>query len=314
MNQKVSVAALEAQGLEKRYGDVHAVRGVDLRIEPGACLGLLGPNGAGKTTSVEMIVGLRRPDAGRIALFGRTWKDDADAIRQDLGVQLQESQLPDKVQVGEALRLFRSFYREGEDPRETLALIGLEEKEEARVATLSGGQKQRLALGCALIGRPRLLVLDEPTTGLDPQARRLVWSVIEAFKAREGSVLLTTHYMDEAEKLADDLAIVDQGQVIARGTPKDVVASLDADGIITFRFAKADAGAFTDRVSSLAAVREVEVRDGHLVASVGDLRPALESLLAFAADQGLEIEDLATHRPTLEDVFVHLTGRQLRDG
>ncbi|HQX81176.1 MAG TPA: ABC transporter ATP-binding protein [Vicinamibacterales bacterium] len=219
--------ALRLANLRKAYGDVIAVNGLNLEVPAGQCFGLLGPNGAGKTTTIEICEGLTTPDSGVVEVLGRTWARDAAALRQRLGIQLQDTQLADKLTVFETVRLFRSFYHHGPAPDDVIALVQLEEKRAARVIELSGGQKQRLALACALVGDPELLFLDEPTTGLDPQARRQLWDLIDTFRKAGKTILLTTHYMDEAERLCDDLAIMDRGQVIARGTPRGLI---DATG------------------------------------------------------------------------------------
>ncbi len=306
----VGTPPIEAIGLVKRYGDLTAVAGIDFAVAPGTCLGLLGPNGAGKTTTIEILEGLLDPDAGEVRVMGRTWKEGGDAIRQGIGVQLQETKLPEKLTVIEVLNLFRSFYREGRDPEEVMDLIGLTEKRTARVTTLSGGQQQRLALGCALINHPKLLFLDEPTTGLDPQARRRVWEIVEEFKAEGGTVLLTTHYMDEAERLADDLVIIDHGKVIATGSPAEIIASLGVASIVSFQTLEAVHDIAFDGLPGVASARadgertELTVSEPHL---------ALQALLDALRDRDLSVADLRTHRPTLEDVFVSLTGRHLRD-
>ena len=218
--------ALVVRGLKKSYGDVRAVDGLDLEIQAGECFGLLGPNGAGKTTTIEICEGLLERDDGDLTLLGRTWENEADALRERLGIQLQDTQLSEKLTVKETLELFRSFYHKGREVDAVIGLVQLEEKKNARVGTLSGGQKQRLAIACALVGDPELLFLDEPTTGLDPQSRRQLWSLIEEFKATGRTILLTTHYMDEAEKLCDRVAIVDHGHIIAQGTPHELIDSI----------------------------------------------------------------------------------------
>lgn len=218
--------ALVVRGLRKSYGEVQAVDGLDLEIPAGECFGLLGPNGAGKTTTIEICEGLLERDAGDLELLGMTWENNADSLREKLGIQLQDTQLSEKLTVSETLHLFRSFYDAGREVDEVIKLVQLEEKSKARVGTLSGGQKQRLAIACALVGNPELLFLDEPTTGLDPQSRRQLWSLIEEFKATGRTILLTTHYMDEAEKLCDRVAIVDHGHIIAQGAPHDLIESI----------------------------------------------------------------------------------------
>src|SRR5918997_2855097 len=231
------LAALSVRGLRKSFGDVVAVAGLDLEIRRGECFGLLGPNGAGKTTTIEICEGLTTPDSGEVEVLGRRWRTDERELRELLGIQLQDTQLAEKLTVEETLRLFRSFYKEGRDVADVLGVVQLEEKRRARVGTLSGGQKQRLALACAIVGDPELLFLDEPTTGLDPQSRRQVWELVEQLKAAGRTILLTTHYMEEAERLADRVAIVDHGRMIALGTPRELIASLEAEHVVEFAVA-----------------------------------------------------------------------------
>ncbi|MHC4958670.1 MAG: ABC transporter ATP-binding protein [Planctomycetota bacterium] len=297
--------AVRATALRKRYKDVAAVDGIDLEVGAGTCLGVLGPNGAGKTTTIEMLEGLRKPDGGSIEILGTNWNGDARSIRKRIGVQLQETRLEEKLTVFETLRVYRSFYEEGRDIGEVIAIVGLQEKRDTWVEKLSGGQRQRLTLGCALVNRPEVLFLDEPTTGLDPQARRRVWEIVEEFKGRGGSVVLTTHYMEEADRLADHLVIFDRGKIIADGTPASIVASLGAQSIVELRGPDLDDA----RLRELPGVLELR-RDGRaVVLSVDDTQAAITAVLAL----GVELEDLHTHRPTLDDVFLALTGKQLRD-
>ena len=233
MTEIATDIAFQCTGLQKRYGDVVAVDGLSLSVRRGECFGLLGPNGAGKTTTIEILEGLLAPDAGDVQVLGLRWASDEHELRQRLGIQLQETQLADKLTVEETLKLFRSFYRRGRDVSELLQIIGLEAKRTSWVSKLSSGQKQRLSVACALAGEPDLLFLDEPTTGLDPQSRRQLWGLLERFRAAGGTILLTTHYMDEAEVLCDRVAIVDKGKVIALDTPKALIASLGAPRVIT---------------------------------------------------------------------------------
>jgi ABC-2 type transport system ATP-binding protein len=307
--------AVSARGVVKRYGDLTAVDGIDFDVPRGVCLGVLGPNGAGKTTTIEMLEGLKRPDAGEITVLGRTWAGDPRWIQERIGVQLQETEYQDKLKVVEILRMFRSFYRDGADIERVLETIGLTEKRRAFVKTLSGGQKQRLSIGCALLNEPEILFLDEPTTGLDPQARRRVWEVIERFKAGGGTVLLTTHYMEEAERLADDLLIVDQGRVIARGSPASVIATLEAESVVQFTLGSAwERGVIEAELAALEGVSEVRFEGENVVLSVTRTHGVVGALFDLVESRGLAMDDLRTHRPTLEDVFVSLTGRHLRDG
>jgi ABC-2 type transport system ATP-binding protein len=224
--------AVKCDGLEKRYGDVVAVGGLTLHVRRGECFGLLGPNGAGKTTTIEILEGLLAPDAGQVEILGLTWTANERELRERLGIHLQETQLSEKLTVEEMLRLFRSFYRRGRPVGELLEIVTLEGKRSSRVGTLSGGQKQRLSVACALAGNPDLLFLDEPTTGLDPQSRRQLWDVLERFRAGGGTILLTTHYMDEAQVLCDRVAVVDHGKLIALGTPQELISSLAAPKMV----------------------------------------------------------------------------------
>jgi len=304
--------ALRVTHLRKTYKDVVAVDGIELNVPAGQCFGLLGPNGAGKTTTIEICEGLTKPDSGDVEVLGLRWASDAQALRQRLGIQLQETQLSDKLTVFETLQLFRSFFDRGPAPDEVIALVQLEEKRDARVVALSGGQKQRLALACALVGDPDLLFLDEPTTGLDPQARRQLWELIEEFKKAGRTILLTTHYMDEAERLCDDLAIMDHGKVIARGTPGVLVASIGADHLVEL----STTGASDVDLAALrrvAGVRDARAENGSIRIQATELHRSVPALLEELRRQGIPLTELSTHSATLEDVFVSLTGRHLRD-
>jgi len=307
--------AVRCQSLAKRYGDVVAVAGLDLTVETGECFGLLGPNGAGKTTTIEILEGLTLPDAGDVEVLGMRWGMGHDrALRQRLGIQLQETQLADKLTVEETLRLFGSFYRDSQAVDDVLALVELEEKRGSWVNKLSGGQKQRLAVACALVSRPEFLFLDEPTTGLDPQSRRQLWDVVTAFRARGGSVLLTTHYMEEAERLCDRVAIMDHGKIIALGTPRQLIASLGAEHVVEFALADgAGRAPSVDELAALPGVQAVRPAPDRCALTVAAVHRAVPALLALLERRGAELSMLATHHATLEDVFVSLTGRQLRD-
>ena len=234
MSAAAGQPALRVVGLRKRFADVVAVDGLDLTVDAGECFGLLGPNGAGKTTTIEICEGLTPPDEGVVEVLGQRWDRDERALRERLGIQLQETKLAEKLTVEETVRLFRSFYARGREVDEVIDVVQLDEKRGARVGKLSGGQKQRLALACALVGDPELLFLDEPTTGLDPQSRRQLWDLITELKASGRSIVLTTHYMDEAERLCDRVAIVDHGRVIALGTPRELIAGLGAEHVVEF--------------------------------------------------------------------------------
>ena len=312
-------AAVSCAGVVKRYGDVLAVAGLDLEVRRGECFGLLGPNGAGKTTTIEILEGLLAPDAGRVRVLGRAWGRDDDALRARLGIHLQESQLDDKLSVVETLRLFRSFYPRGRAVDDVIGLLELDGKRRSWVGRLSGGQRQRLAVACALVGAPELLFLDEPTTGLDPQSRRQLWGLLERYRAEGGTILLTTHYMDEAHALCDRVAIVDRGRIIAEGSPDELVLSIGAPHVVEVSFAGGAAAAPADmeqRLSGLpdvGSVRAGETADAWTV-TARSLHRTLPALAGLAAGAGLEIEALTTRTATLEDVFVALTGHGLRDG
>jgi len=304
--------AIRCRGLVKKYDEVTAVDGLDLDVRAGECFGLLGPNGAGKTTTCEILEGLNTPTAGEVEVLGMRWEKDERALRERIGVSLQETHLPDKLAVAEVTLLFSSFFAHGRDVDEVLDLVGLREKRRAWVEKLSGGQKQRLAVACALVSDPDLLFLDEPTTGLDPQSRRQLWDVVHGFKSRERTVLLTTHYMDEAERLCDRVAVVDHGKVIAMGTPAELIASLGGQQVI--ELALEDGVAVADReLSALPGVHRVAHAAGGISLAVDKLHETLPALLALAQARRAPLSRLSTHQATLEDVFVTLTGRQLRE-
>mgnify|MGYP005809972553 CR=1 FL=1 len=304
--------ALTCRGLRKRYGEVVAVDGLDLEVRAGECFGLLGPNGAGKTTTVEILEGLLAPDAGEVELLGLRWGNDDGALRQRLGIQLQETQLNERLTVEEIVRLFRSFYRRGPSVSNVLEMVELESKRRSRVGRLSGGQKQRLAVACALVNDPDLLFLDEPTTGLDPQSRRQLWSLLDLFRGRGGTILLTTHYMDEAETLCDRVAVVDRGRVIALGTPRELVASLGAEHVVEFALA-GHAAADPGELARLPGVTAVRADAGTFRLRVTEPHVVVPALLAALERRRLDLARFAVHQATLEDVFVALTGRHLRD-
>jgi ABC-2 type transport system ATP-binding protein len=310
----MSETVLRVRDLRKAYQDVIAVNGLDLEVRAGECFGLLGPNGAGKTTTIEICEGITARDSGEVEVLGMRWETDAGALKQRLGIHLQETQLSDKLTVEETVRLFRSFFRSGPAPERVIALVQLEEKRRARVGALSGGQKQRLALACALVGDPELLFLDEPTTGLDPQARRQLWDLIEEFKRAGRTIMLTTHYMDEAERLCERVAIMDHGKIIALGSPRELVASIGVEHVVEFSVD----GAAAQRIDA-AELRTIEgVRDAHadngvVRMQVTALHRAVPALLAELVRRGVPLTELRTHSATLEDVFVTLTGRHLRD-
>jgi ABC-2 type transport system ATP-binding protein len=306
-------AALEVHNLRQAYKDVVAVDGLELQVRLGECFGLLGPNGAGKTTTIEICEGLIAADSGEVEMLGMRWDSDASQLRQRLGIQLQDTQLAEKLTVFETVRLFRSFYHAGPSPMEAIGLVQLEEKQKSRVGTLSGGQKQRLAMACALVGDPDFLFLDEPTTGLDPQARRQLWELIEEFKLAGRTILLTTHYMDEAERLCDRVAIMDHGKIIALGTPRELIASIGVEHVVEFSAGGASKPLVVSALREIEGVREVKSENGSVQLQVTELHRAVPALLAELDRQGLPLTELRTHSASLEDVFVTLTGRRLRD-
>ncbi|HEY4304258.1 MAG TPA: ABC transporter ATP-binding protein [Gemmatimonadaceae bacterium] len=308
-----SAPALLVEDLRKHYGDVKAVDGLNLSVASGECFGLLGPNGAGKTTTIEICEGLNTPDSGRVELLGMRWTTNERELRERLGIQLQETQLADKLTVEETVRMFRSFYRRGRTVDQAIALVQLDEKRDARVGKLSGGQKQRLALACAIVGEPDLIFLDEPTTGLDPQSRRQLWDLITEFKALGRTIILTTHYMDEAEILCDRVAIVDHGRVIALGTPQELIGSLGAEHVIDFAVENVTTPIGIDALRSLDGVRAARPLASGFELQVSALHKTVPALLALIAQHSGSLTQLTTHSASLEDVFVSLTGRQLRD-
>ncbi|HVJ16020.1 MAG TPA: ABC transporter ATP-binding protein, partial [Polyangiaceae bacterium] len=307
----VNAPAIRAQALVKLYGQELAVAGVDLEVPSGECFGLVGPNGAGKTTTVEMLEGLHRPDSGTIELFGLRWGEGKDReIQQRFGVQLQETQLADKLSVEEVLELFRSFYPRGRDVDELIELLDLGAERSKHYHKLSGGQKQRVALGAALCGDPELLFLDEPTTGLDPRARKALWSIIERFREEGRTVLITTHYMEEAATLCDRIAIMDRGKIIALGTPRSLVDGL---GLVQFVEFETRQPLDDTTLTALPPVSALEKRGERYRLQIERSLAALQSVLAELERQQVTPIGLSTHQATLDDVFLKLTGRALKN-
>jgi ABC-2 type transport system ATP-binding protein len=309
-------SAILVRGLVKTYDakpPVEAVRGLDLEVRVGECFGLLGPNGAGKTTTVEILEGILTPTSGQVEVLGTTWERDEAALRQEIGLSLQETKFAEKLTVLETVRLFGSFYAKGRPPEEVIASVGLGEKSHALVSNLSGGQHQRLAVAVALVGDPELLFLDEPTTGLDPQSRRQLWDIIRALRERGRTIVLTTHYMDEAERLCDRIAVVDHGKVIALGSPAQLIRSLGGDHVVEFALRDATAAPELAPYRALPSVRGIRAEGAAVQLTVAEPHVTIPALLDEARRQGTELSQLSTRQASLEDVFVSLTGRHLRD-
>ena len=310
---------IECANLRKTYdGKVEAVRGLSLRIETGECFGLLGPNGAGKTTTIEILEGLLAPTSGDVRIFDQTWSENPRQLREWIGISLQETRLTEKLTVRETIELFASFYDEPRAAAEVLEELQLTEKADSWVGKLSGGQKQRLAVATALVGNPRILFLDEPTTGLDPQSRRQLWEIVRVFQKKGGTVLLTTHYMDEAERLCDRLAIVDHGVIIAEGTPSELIDRLGGHHVVEFQTSGSNGSAGSPQESlelwrALPGVEVVRHEDSTICLNVREPHLTIPALLDAVNGRGHRLEHLSTRQASLEDVFVRLTGRHLRE-
>lgn len=307
-------ALLSASSLRKTFGDFVAVKHVDLEVFPGECLALLGPNGAGKTTTVEMLEGLQTPDAGSIRIFGSELASHRRHILEEVGVMLQDTQLYKKLSVRETVSLFASFFKKAIDVGEAIKMVQLEDKTDQRLEALSGGQKQRAYLACALVNAPRLLFLDEPTTGLDPQARRMIWSLLEQHKKKDRGILLTTHYMDEAEQLADRIAVIDHGEIIARGTPQSLIEEHCGQQMLGFRFTRQlSEQELASLNQELSWFNHTFSSNDEYEASIDDPLAAIEQLQAAASRLSIKLDKVNMRRSTLEDVFLKLTGRSIRD-
>ncbi len=306
--------AIQCRDLRKTYdGKVEAVRGLNLEIQTGECFGLLGPNGAGKTTTIEILEGLLEPTSGEVSILGHSWRENAREMREWLGISLQETRLSEKLTVRETVELFASFYREPRSSDEVLEELQLTEKADSWVGKLSGGQRQRLAVATALVCNPKILFLDEPTTGLDPQSRRQLWDIVREFQRAGGTVLLTTHYMDEAERLCDRLAIVDQGQIIAEGSPPNLIERLGGHHVVEFAVDTNSDGEALATWRALPSVESVREDDGMVALTVKEPHLAIPALLDAVEKQGSVLQHLTTRQASLEDVFVRLTGRHLRE-
>jgi ABC-2 type transport system ATP-binding protein len=306
--------AIHCRDLRKTYdGKLEAVCGLNLEIQTGECFGLLGPNGAGKTTTIEILEGLLEPTSGEVSILGHTWRQNEREMREWLGISLQETRLSEKLTVRETIELFASFYRQPRSSDDVLEQLQLTEKSDSWVGKLSGGQRQRLAVATALVCNPKILFLDEPTTGLDPQSRRQLWDIIREFQRHGGTVLLTTHYMDEAERLCDRLAIVDHGQIIAEGSPPDLIDRLGGHHVVEFSVSGNSDGAALQAWKGLPSVESVRDDDGMVSLNVKQPHLTIPALLDTIDRQGTRLQHLTTRQASLEDVFVRLTGRHLRE-
>jgi len=306
----VSAPIIQVVNLTKHYGPVQALRGVSFEVEEGEVFGLLGPNGAGKTSTVEILEGLRPADGGIVSVCGLDPQTPGNEFKQEIGAVLQATALPDKIRVSEAISMFASFYKRRRDPAALLKRFGLEEKRNTFYAQLSGGQKQRLALAMSLVNEPRVLFLDEPTAGLDPQVRREIYTIIEELKKERKTILLTTHYIEEAEKLCDRVAIVDQGRVITQGTPRELKQRSAGTTRIELRLARPEPDA---ALRQLEGVADVHATDGVYIMHSTRVPATIVSLVHYLEAQGNELSSLDIAAPSLEDVFLELTGRSLRD-
>lgn len=306
-------ALLSATGLKKKFGDVEAVRNIDIHVDAGECFALLGPNGAGKTTTVEILEGLAKPDSGLITIFGKNLAKDKRQIMQHIGVMLQETHLYKKFSVSETVALFASFFENPLPVDEVIELVGLSDKSQSRLEHLSGGQVQRVYLACSLVNDPKLLFLDEPTTGLDPQSRRMIWQLVDSRKKNGKGVFLTTHYMDEAEQLADRIAVIDHGQIIAEGSPRELIQRYVGDHTLSFAFEQIDDSKLKELKSQLPWLENAKLVEDSYELAIKDSISPMNELIQITAKIGLKLSKIEMHRSTLEDVFLNLTGRSIRD-
>nr|WP_010175949.1 ATP-binding cassette domain-containing protein [Bacillus coahuilensis] len=306
----MSEIMVNVEGLVKRYGSFTAVKGIHFQVHTGEIFGLLGPNGAGKTTTIEMLVGLRKPDGGTATLSGYDVQTQVNQVKEVIGVQLQSTSLFELLKVEEILHLYASFYPSHIDINKLIEDMLLTEKRNARIKGLSGGQKQRLAIALALIHNPHIVFLDEPTTGLDPQARRTLWDIVKRLKEQGKTVLLSTHYMDEAHVLCDRIGIMDQGELIALDTPTNLVKTLQSSSTVEFNLTNRQS---EEWFSGMDGVEEVRIKDRFVQLYTDDIQRTLTSLINKSTEENVKIEDLQTRQATLEDVFIHMTGRRLRE-
>ena len=303
-------AIIEARDLMKRYGDMIAVDGVSFDIEKGEIFGLLGPNGAGKTTTVEMVEGLRKPDSGTVRVCGLGASQNANRIKELIGVQLQSTALFDRIRVGEAIDLFGGYYRGALSTSEILERVSLTDRKHSFADTLSGGQKQRLAIALAMVNDPEVLFLDEPTTGLDPQSRRNVWDIVEKLREQGKTIVLTTHYMEEAEKLCDRVGIIDRGKVIALDMPQALIARQDLESAIEL---VTNNGSAEKVFRKFQTTNKITQEGNTCVIHTRESSPILIELVRMSENNGINLESISVRKATLEDVFIELTGKKLRE-
>jgi ABC-2 type transport system ATP-binding protein len=304
------LAVVEVQELYKHYGEIRAVDGLSFEVEEGEIFGMLGPNGAGKSTTVEIVEGIREMDSGVVRVLGLDPRTDSSRLRNIIGIQLQSTSLYPRLNVLEHLNMFGQLYERSRDPQEIIDVVGLRERVSGLAKDLSGGQQQRLSVGLALINDPEVVFLDEPTTGMDPQARLHLWDVVNGMRDRGKTVLLTTHYMEEAEHLCDRVAIVDHGKIIALDRPRRLIAEHFSESTITF---ESDGEPDLDGMRRLPAVTSAASNDGTVELFSADISSTIGALLEYAAENEIRIADLHVRRATLEDVFLKLTGRGIRD-
>ena len=306
---------LEVQGLRKAFGPVVAVDGISFAVERGEVFTVIGPNGAGKTTTLEMIEGNLPPDEGTIVIDGLSWDRDADKIKSRIGVQPQTGAMFDLLTVQENLELFASFYPKSEDLKKVLEMINLQDHRHKRVKSLSGGQRQRLAIGLAMINDPDIIFLDEPTTGLDPQARRNIWDIVLSLKAMGKTTILTTHYMEEAEKLSDRVCIVDQGRVVTLDTPAALIGKLTKERQVQLSFLDGEGAAreTQEALENMPAVARMERDGASLTLWSAQPEEALYHLFGFTRERGYRIDQVTIRELSLEDVFIAYTGKEWRD-
>ncbi|MFP4662256.1 MAG: ABC transporter ATP-binding protein [Halanaerobiales bacterium] len=310
----MSSSGIIVKDLKKHYGTIRAVDGISFEVEEGIIFGMLGPNGAGKTTTIETIVGLNKKDSGQVSVFGHDIEGELDKVKKLIGVQLQSPSLFPRLTVKEIIELFGSFYPDPLSSAEVIEKIGLEEKGNTHVKNLSGGQKHRLAVGLAMVSNGRAVFLDEPTTGLDPQARRQLWDVILALKGAGKTVFLTTHYMDEAEKLCDKLLVIDQGKVIAEGSPKSLIRDNFNETAVEFKnpgFVESEIEELLEK--DIAERHSMESEEDHIILYTDDVPETIKGLINYTESKDKMIDDIMVRHATLEDVFLKLTGRGIRE-